>query len=226
MNEELESKYLELMLWSWGHNTRGQAGAIRDCMHLIRHYLEKPAPDFSRIHFLLDHVDQISEKLGAETPSPLQFEQTSLNTLIKKRVKSWELRGTCCPVTFQVTLEPSQPVVDTNSIWLERLLNILIENAVEATNKSQNKFIQISTLVDRQGVTMVVNDTGEGIDMELLPRLLQQPLTLPVGRGRGLYIARLIVEIYGGTIAVASTAPTGTTIEIWLPLSKGASRHA
>ena len=121
MTEELESKYLELLIWSWGHGTRGQAGAIRDLVYLIRHCLGEPSPNFSRIYSLLDLVDQISKKFGTETPSPLQLEQTPLNALIKEGVKSWELRGARCPVTFQVTLDPSQPVVDTNSIWLERL---------------------------------------------------------------------------------------------------------
>ena len=142
--------------------------------------------------------------------------------LIKDRVDRWETIEPRYPVEFQLDLDPNQPIVDTNPIWLGRVLDVLIENAVEATRESEKKLIQITIQANGKGVTFTIKDTGKGIDKELLPALLRKSLALPGGRGRGLYIARLAIEMYGGTVEVADTTTTGTTIRIWLPLSGGA----
>ena len=55
---------------------------------------------------------------------------------------------------------------------------------------------------DQKEVVMVsIKDTGSGIDLEILPRLLSKFASKPYqGTGLGLYISKSIVEAHGGTM--------------------------
>lgn len=225
VTKDLECKYTELLLWSWGHDIKGRTATIRDLVYLLRRRLANLSPDFNYIDSLLGRIDRISEEIGTNTPSPLELEQTSVNLLINERMEHWETIGLRESVKFQIDLDSHQLIVDVNPVWLGRVLDVVIENAVEATRESESKLIRITTQVDEKGVTLAVKDTGKGIAKGLLPELLRKPLALSEGRGRGLYMARLAVELYHGTIEVAATTPTGTSMKIWLPLSRGAARN-
>ena len=75
--------------------------------------------------------------------------------------------------------------------------------------------------VDAQEVTITVHDTGRGVSADVLPRVLQMagnPIN-PLGSAIGLSIARRIVELHGGTIALKSDgAGRGTGAVVTLPL--------
>jgi C4-dicarboxylate-specific signal transduction histidine kinase len=218
MTSDLEHKYAELLIWSWGHNVISQTMTIRDLVYLIKRYLTDASPDFARINSLLDEIDKVSKELATDSPSPLKLQQISLNTLIEDRIRKCETRQEGSPYVVEADLDPTLPFVNANPVWLGRILDILMENAVEATKDSNNRLIQIRTLIDSGGVTITVRDNGRGFDSKLLTEILAKPLALPDGRGRGLYIARLAAEIYGGTVSVAETTSTGTTMTAWLPL--------
>jgi signal transduction histidine kinase len=69
-------------------------------------------------------------------------------------------------------------------------------------------------------VTLSVQDTGEGIAPENLPRLFEPFFTTkPVGKGTGLGLATVfrIVEDAGGVIAVQSQPTRGTVFRVYLP---------
>lgn len=218
MTEDTERKSIELLFWSWGHDLAKKAMAIRDLVYLIKSSLIGQTADIALINSRLEKIDRFASEI-ARTPLPFEHEQIPLNELIQNLVewlKSLEFYHT---VAFELNLDPSQPLVTANPAWLRRVFEILIENAVEAMGGLEAKQIEIGTQTEGTGVTVAVKDRGKGIDKELLPKLLQgSPSPRPDGKGRGLYIARLAVELYGGKIEI-NTAPTGTIIAIWLPLS-------
>lgn len=68
-----------------------------------------------------------------------------------------------------------------------------------------------------------VNDTGSGIDPELLPRIFQSFFTTKAsgkGTGLGLSIVQRIVREAGGFIEVESVPGCGTTFHLYLPLAQ------
>jgi hypothetical protein len=78
-----------------------------------------------------------------------------------------------------------------------------------------------------------VNDTGPGIrdtDLEKLFQAFSQIEDAKTkrheGTGLGLYIAKMLLGLLGGAIAVSSTYGTGTTFEIQLPVRPSASAEA
>ena len=86
--------------------------------------------------------------------------------------------------------------------------------------------IEVSLTHDAETATLVVADTGAGIEAELLPHVFdrfRQGLRVRSGGSRGLglglYIVRHIVVLHGGTITAESSGPgRGSTFTVTLPL--------
>jgi two-component system, cell cycle sensor histidine kinase and response regulator CckA len=77
------------------------------------------------------------------------------------------------------------------------------------------------------GVVITVNDTGNGIAPEVLPRIFEPFFTTkPKGQGTGLGLAMVynIVKDHEATIDVASVSGRGTTFTIYFPDPKDVAR--
>jgi signal transduction histidine kinase len=68
------------------------------------------------------------------------------------------------------------------------------------------------------GVFIAIADDGPGIDREFLPRIFEkfEKSSFSSGTGLGLYMARMIIEALGGSLAV-QTSSSGSTFEISIP---------
>jgi signal transduction histidine kinase/CheY-like chemotaxis protein len=109
---------------------------------------------------------------------------------------------------------------------LQQVMWNLLSNAVKFT--PSGGMVQVMLGRDAQDVVIRVADSGIGIEPEFLPhvfdRFRQQDASITRkhgGLGLGLSIARQLVELHGGTIAVSSPGPhAGTTFTLRLPLAE------
>ncbi|HVY50134.1 MAG TPA: ATP-binding protein [Devosia sp.] len=106
---------------------------------------------------------------------------------------------------------------------LERMLGNLVDNAVRFTPAGGRVCVAAYAAAD--GVVLEVTDTGIGMSPERLSSLSQPfaygdaALTRDrEGAGLGLAIARAIVELSGGRLAIDSREGIGTTVAVSLPL--------
>jgi signal transduction histidine kinase len=101
---------------------------------------------------------------------------------------------------------------------LQQAAGNLLANALKFTPTGGQ--IDVS-LVESDGLEIVVQDNGEGIAAETLPRIfdrLQQGDHTAPGLGLGLAIVREIAELHGGRVSAASRGKgTGATFRLWLP---------
>jgi signal transduction histidine kinase/HAMP domain-containing protein len=106
---------------------------------------------------------------------------------------------------------------------LAQVLDNLVSNALKFTAPGGRVGVRLTARDGRAQIE--VHDTGVGIPEEDIPRLFDRFYratnatghTMP-GLGLGLMIVRAIVEGHDGTVAVASTVGSGTTITVELPL--------
>ena len=105
---------------------------------------------------------------------------------------------------------------------LKQILYNLTTNAVQFTNHG---WVDIAITEQRDGVEIVVSDSGVGIAADQLPRLFDQLAPAqdaqgrsPSGLGLGLAITRRLVHLMGGTILVTSVVGKGTAVTLFLPL--------
>ncbi len=96
------------------------------------------------------------------------------------------------------------------------VLNIIL-NAVDAVAevKNRKREIDISLVTSREGVKLIVADSGIGMDDEEKERVFSPYYsTKKSGTGLGLYIAQKIVKDHGGDISITSRKDRGTVFEI------------
>lgn len=102
---------------------------------------------------------------------------------------------------------------------VERVLSNLVQNAMEAAGATAGARVRISGRAAREGVEVVVEDSGPGIPDGLADRLFEPFVTGRIhGVGLGLAIASRIVEAHGGTLRAGSSADLGgARFEVRLP---------
>jgi len=115
---------------------------------------------------------------------------------------------------------PEQFTVESDRRRLRQALVNLVGNGVKFTERGQ---VEISLTPREGGAEIAVRDTGVGMRQEDLPRLFIPFGQLSVegrpteGTGLGLYLARKVVELLGGSIAVQSQPGAGSTFTVSLP---------
>ena len=120
----------------------------------------------------------------------------------------------------------SAPVLG-DALRLSQVFDNLLGNAVKFTGRGGQ--IRLSVSSEPGCVKVEVRDTGIGIAPESLDRIFERfyqvdgSLTRRRGGiGLGLAICKLIVEVHGGQIGVASQVGAGTSFFFTLPLADGA----
>ena len=105
---------------------------------------------------------------------------------------------------------------------LERILLNLLTNALKYSPPGSE--VLVRGRVAEGGVSIEVEDRGQGIDPEDLPRVFDRfyrsgRVRKTEGLGLGLYISRLLVEAHGGTLTVASAPGVGSTFTARFPFA-------
>jgi two-component system, OmpR family, sensor histidine kinase VicK len=102
------------------------------------------------------------------------------------------------------------------------ILNLLC-NAIKFT-KEGTVSITVAAVPNKNEIVVSINDTGSGIDSEILPKLFTKFATKSTtGTGLGLFISKSIIEAHGGRIWGMNNYPSGkgATFGFSLPLYNG-----
>lgn len=121
---------------------------------------------------------------------------------------------------------PDRPLMATMDVQrIERVLINLLTNAIKFT--PPDRHIRLSAFLKGEKLCCEVEDSGEGIAAEDLPKLFLRFSQLKSGgskggTGLGLSICKAIVEAHGGEIGVRSQLGAGSTFWFCLPLKGNA----
>lgn len=116
------------------------------------------------------------------------------------------------------------PLVMADPFRIGQVFINLIGNAIDYTPEGGK--ITVTVSVKSDNLEIVIQDTGEGIPKEALPRLFTKFFRVSgsleqgsKGTGLGLYIAKSIVELHNGKIWADSTLGKGSTFTFTLPIA-------
>jgi signal transduction histidine kinase len=114
------------------------------------------------------------------------------------------------------------PTVSIDPEQIKSVIVNLVHNARDAIGEASGH-ITVETLARRDGVTVVVSDTGPGMSPDFIEEKLFRPFqtTKKQGIGIGLFQCKTMVDAHGGQIDVTSRVGTGTTFRVFLPAHKG-----
>lgn len=129
-------------------------------------------------------------------------------------------------IGVELRLSDESVVIRGDRIHLRRLFFNLIDNAIKYSPPGSR--VRIFTARERDGVRISIQDEGEGIAAEDVPRIFGRTFKKKVDNnalgnssdssGFGLYLCRVIAEAHLGEIQVDSTLGTGSTFSLFLPL--------
>lgn len=158
-------------------------------------------------------VDEFSQ--FARMPAPRAV-PADLHQLLNDTLALY--RGLLTDVQFERRFSDSLPQVRVDPEQLRRVVINLVDNAIEAIDRSGTIVLETSYDASNNIVRLTVSDDGPGI-----PEGEREKLFLPYystkgrGSGLGLAIVRRIVAEHGGNIEVTDNAPRGTRFTIELP---------
>lgn len=136
---------------------------------------------------------------------------TSVEGLVRTLLRLHADRGLTIDVDFSSDHTVRCPAED-----LEEMLGNILDNACKW---ARTRVAVESTLVDSK-LTIRVEDDGPGLDPSMREAVLQRGVRADEaapGSGFGLAIVRELAELYGGSIALASSPMGGVRAELRLP---------
>jgi len=122
-------------------------------------------------------------------------------------------------VKIRFDLDPLHDAVFADRVQIQQVLVNLFRNALEAmATSSTRELITSNKPVDDNMIEIIVSDTGQGFDPDVLPNLFQPFFTTKEsGMGVGLSISRTIIEAHGGRLWAENNSSGGATFHLTLP---------
>ena len=176
--------------------------------------------DSDRLNGIIENLLDISRIESGKIEMNIQ--PVSPAQLVLKAAESFRSSAHDHGVDLVTELPDDLPHVSADTIQISHVFANLISNALKYT-VSGGKII-VSAQTDREQVRFGVTDTGQGIEVQYLPRVFDRFFRVPgqemeTGTGLGLAIVKEIVEAHGGTVGVESTLGIGSTFSFTLPRS-------
>ena len=222
------------------HEVRNPLMIIKSALHSLRQpalpplALREAVADIDGEVVRLNRV--VNDVLDFARPIRFELALTDINALCRDAATA--AQATPGP-PVALTLDRSAPEITTDVERLRLALVNLIVNARQAVEAREAAMaeavagtrgdgslpshrgkapVSVTTRATDTRVTIVITDTGKGIDPEDLSRVFDPYFTTKRGgTGLGLPIAKNIVEGLGGTLTVLSHAGSGTELRIELP---------
>jgi two-component system, chemotaxis family, CheB/CheR fusion protein len=170
------------------------------------------------IEDLLDVSAITSGKLRLNK-SPIQ-----LGSVIQTAIDTVQLSAAAKQIQLESSLEPTTETIVGDPDRIGQIISNLLINAIKFTPTGGRIDIKLTYLETQAQIG--ISDTGSGISADFLPYVFERwsqadPAQNHTnsGLGLGLSIVRSLVELHGGTIAVASPGEAqGSTFTVLLPL--------
>jgi heavy metal sensor kinase len=158
----------------------------------------------------------------------IRFELVDANRLAIEMGEKWKTAMRLAFLDFSVEAAPEQVFVRADMNALQRLLTILLDNAVRYT--LPGGAVNLRVACEGSQVLFTVQDTGIGIAPEHQPRIFDRFYrvdrtrgTSSRGSGLGLALAKWIAEKHGTSVSLESELGKGSSFKFALSLLAEAS---
>jgi two-component system, sensor histidine kinase and response regulator len=151
-------------------------------------------------------------------------EMQSIDLVKIARISSETMGPMAIQMEVDIQLDcPDELLVHADPEEMEIILNNLISNAVKYNKIGGTVFCRLKTLNNR--LVIEVEDTGIGIPEDDVPTLFREFVRIRqketkhiMGSGLGLSIVKRLIDLYDGTIEVASYPGKGSIFKAVLPV--------
>jgi signal transduction histidine kinase len=158
----------------------------------------------------------VHDVLDFSKPIKLDLKEDELGSIARKAVDYCKAKADEQGVSLSIDVSDHPLKILIDGFSMQRALVNLINNGIEASAKG--KMVRVIVETGKQYATIIIKDTGSGMDGETLKNIFVPFYSKKSGgTGLGLAIAKKIIEGHKGRIHVKSKVGEGTEIEIELP---------
>ena len=153
---------------------------------------------------------------------PLEYKRLNINQIILETVDLMEAQLKSKNIQIQKKLTSAQEI-HVDALQMQQVFVNLINNAIYAMERSQERILIIHTEDLRNNVRIQVIDKGVGIPANIKDKIFEPFFTTKTsqeGKGLGLSVCFGIVKGHKGNIHIESEVNRGSTFVIDLPYPK------
>ncbi len=180
---------------------------------LVRATLDSNLEEIDRMSSMAEDLLALARSQNHAVP---MSEKVDITETAREIVE--KMRPTAAKKNISISMSAGAALfVQGNAPRLERVLINLLQNAIEHTPAAGSVTITITLENDR--ATLVVADTGSGIDAKDLPHVFERFYKGEgvQGNGLGLSIVRELIDQHDGEVTIESTKGKGTIVTVQLP---------
>jgi PAS domain S-box-containing protein len=193
-------------------------------------WLLRPTPDLKEVRIVLESVvnegnraSQVIDGIRAMFKNDSREKVLlDVNEVIRDVIALLDSKLQKHQVSVHAELTSGLPPVLADWVQLQQVVANLVANALEAMDivTDRARMLRVKSLIrEPDGVLIIVEDSGPGIDPENADRIFHPFFTTKSdGTGMGLSICRSIIEAHNGRLCLRSASNRGSVFEISLPL--------
>ena len=198
-------------------------GAMDD-KELLKKYLKRAEKSVDRLTFIIKDLDLITQ-LESSTLK-LKVASFDILKLTEEIIEDLEISASKrnIKIIFNKNYD-KQILVEADKNRIEQVITNLVSNSINYGSEKGTTEISFESNVKK--IIVKVNDNGEGITEENMPRLFQRFFRVDVSRSRsqggsglGLAIVKHIIDAHNENIYVQSTVGVGSEFSFTLKKSK------
>ena len=173
-----------------------------------------------KITSTVDHLAAVVQEITAfGRPPELHRVPTSLHALLDECVAFAQAKCELPGIEIARAYDPTCPDAMLDARELRKAFLNLVINGLESLREGGRLSVTTAYAADTHTATIVIEDTGHGMSEETLSRIFDLFFTTkPHGTGLGMALARSVIDLHGGALALHSALGKGTRITIRLPV--------
>jgi two-component system phosphate regulon sensor histidine kinase PhoR len=202
-------------------------GPAREDAAARERFLEIMADEASRMSRLIDNLLSLSRVEATEHVRPRELVDIgailgTVRDLLSRRAQERQME-------LRLELEANLPSIPGNRDELTEVFHNLIDNAIKYGRVGTPIRVAVQSIeripdIGGTGLAISVENQGDGIEAEHIPRLTERFYRIDRGRSRkmggtglGLAIVKHIVNHHRGRLAIESTVGVGARFTVYLP---------
>jgi len=217
--EEEHFIILEDLARGFAHRVRNYLGIISGTMQLsIANF--KMEPDLEEQLKIVDQnvqdmLKSIEDFLSLARIPEMNMQPLNLNQIVDTAIGSFGDRFRSDNIALTKNFALDIPTFKGDQKLLSEGLRHLIQNSAEAMPQGGQLVIATSSDASKGIITLKITDTGSGISDNHIKKVFQPYFSSKKNhKGLGLTIAKRIIDLHRGTLAITSVKGQGTTVSI------------
>jgi len=218
-----QNKAMEEFAYLTSHNVRSHVANIQMLSSLLSGNYEDEQEIVKKLITSSVKLDQItrdlSQMLSIHSRDGFKLESIAVEPIISQVLSRFVIGTTELYDIVELNLE-SGLLAKAYDKYLESILQHVVQNAIRFRQENIDFGLRISTFGKAENMFLVIEDNGQGFDLEQnrqqLFGLFRTFHPTIMGRGLGLYMVKMMIDSMGGCIDFQSEMGKGTKITIQL----------